>query len=152
MASTRPLGVLQPDPLRCRRKVEVLDQQACRGAYGRTGKVREVLRDFERGETFKQQLKDDPFPTLRSAGRPDAAAEPLLRELGAPDDVLQRATLDVLPSYRRCSGCSRCSRRRRGWRRDSSVAVAAVAAGTSPVRPAAIPRGASDFPRPTQPF
>jgi hypothetical protein len=46
-------------------------------------------------ERFRRDVETDPTGTLSEWGLPEDAVEPLLALVGAPDDVIERATADV---------------------------------------------------------
>jgi hypothetical protein len=46
-------------------------------------------------DVFRRAIEDDPTRTLTEWGLPEDAVEPLLALVGAPDEVLEKATADV---------------------------------------------------------
>jgi hypothetical protein len=58
-------------------------------------RIAELVDRIYEDARFREAIADDPTGTLGEWGLPEAAVEPLLLVVGAPDDVVERATADV---------------------------------------------------------
>jgi hypothetical protein len=58
-------------------------------------RIGELVDRIYSDEAFRQRIEDDPVRELSDWGFPEIAMEPLLRLVGAPEEVLERATADV---------------------------------------------------------
>jgi hypothetical protein len=58
-------------------------------------RIEELVDRIYTDDAFRREVEDDPLGRLGDWGLPELAIEPVLVLVGAPDDVVERATADV---------------------------------------------------------